>query len=194
LMFTICSLMDGILRQPKRQGSQAAMSATSTSPDQAFIASLLDMLARTVAGESLSAEANQRIARTLFAAFKPIDAMEAAMATRAVVGFLACMDSFARAAKPGVSDEKAIRLRSSAATGARQFDVGFRALRRPAQQIKAPVKPASAATPSARAQHGAGPPLPIPGLADAVAQATPRAGWRGSTALTTALPTVPVPG
>ena len=69
-----------------------------------------------------SRTANLTLARTMLEAFHPADATEAAAAARAVAAHFAAMDSFARAAKPGVSDEKAIRLRANAIAAGRVFE------------------------------------------------------------------------
>jgi hypothetical protein len=95
------------------------------------------------------------MARTLLEAWQPADVMEAAVATRAFAAHLAAMDSFARAAKPGMSDESVIRLRGNAIAAGRVFDNlrrEFRRLRRPAP-----------AEPQPRAREQAVPVIPRPG-------------------------------
>ena len=103
----------------------------------AFLTLLIDAIARTIPADAdqgaAAREAGLTMARTLLEAWQPADAMEAALAARAIAGHLAAMDSFARAAKPGVSDEKAIRLRANAFAAGRIFDRQFQALRRQRQ-------------------------------------------------------------
>ena len=96
---------------------------------QAFLVLLLDTLAETIpAGQDR--EAGLTIARTLLEALRPADAKEAAQAARAIAAHFAAMDGFARAAKPGMSDETVIKLRSNALAASRLSD----ALARPRQQ------------------------------------------------------------
>ena len=138
--------------------------------NQAFLTLLIDMLAKTVPADEGQAgtarEAGLTIARTLLEAWQPADAMEAALAARAIAAYLAAMDSFARAAKPGLSDEKAIRLRGNAIAAGRVFDNLLRTFRRPAAR-STPVRadttgppaspgacPAASACQRVRQQHG----------------------------------------
>ena len=96
---------------------------------QAFLVLLLDTLAETIpAGQDR--EAGLTIARTLLEALHPADAREAAQAARAIAAHFAAMDGFARAAKPGMSDETVIKLRGNALAASRLSD----ALVRPRQQ------------------------------------------------------------
>jgi hypothetical protein len=94
--------------------------------------------------------------------------MEAALAARAIAGHLAAMDSFAHAAKLGVSDEKVIRLRANAFAAGLIFDRQFQALRRQHQPAPDRTSAANGAAAAARARRRADPPLPIPGVSDAV--------------------------
>jgi hypothetical protein len=113
--------------------------------NQAFLTLLIDMLAKTVPADEGQAgtarEAGLTIARTLLEAWQPADAMEAALAARAIAAYLAAMDSFARAAKPGLSDEKAIRLRCNAIAAGRVFDNLLRTFRRQRQPVRAEPQP-----------------------------------------------------
>jgi hypothetical protein len=168
-----------------------------TTPD--LLALLLAALAKTIPGyaemSDADREANLTLARSLFEAFQPADALEAARAAQAVAASLAAMDSFARAARPGLSDETVVRLRSNALATGRVFDVAVRA--RGGEQPSARTRPQSRAaasrtpvTPASQVRHRADLPLPVPGLADAVLQASRRTVWRGTTALTPVQPTV----
>jgi hypothetical protein len=148
---------------------------------------LIDALARTVPADKDRSEAARAAslaeARTLLEAWQPADALEAALAARAVAAHFAAMDSFARAAKPGMSDESVIRLRGNAIAAGRVFDNlrrEFRRLRRPAP-----------AEPQPRARNQATP--AIPALADLMTPGSRRADWRSGTALVSVQPTVPVP-
>ena len=168
-----------------------------TTPD--FLALLLAALAKTIPGyaEMSGADrgANLTLARTLFEAFQPADVLEAARAANAVAAGLAAMDSFARAARPGLSDETVMRLRSNALATGRVFDAAVRA--RGGELPPARARPQSRAAasrtpvvPPSQVRHRAELPLPVPGLADAVLQASRRTVWRGTTALTPVQPTV----
>ena len=117
----------------------------------AFLALLIDALAKTIPADpdqnAAGREAGLAMARTLLEAWQPADAMEAALAARAIAAHFAAMDSFARAAKPGVSDEKAVRLRVNAIAAGRMFDRQFQICRRQRQ-------PAPARTPAANVRGG----------------------------------------
>ncbi|HME20872.1 MAG TPA: hypothetical protein VKI44_05845 [Acetobacteraceae bacterium] len=170
----------------------------------AFFDLLIDMLAKTIPTDAdhgeAAREAGLSVARTLLQAWQPADEMEAAQAARAIAALLAAMDSFARAARPGVSDEKAVRLRSNAIAAGRQFDNLLRICRRQRQPAQAEAQPrfprpaARVAAPAERVRDRADLPLPIPGLSDAVMRATRRVVLSGDTALAPVQPTVPVPG
>jgi hypothetical protein len=161
-------------------------------PTEAFIALLIEALVKTMPSGMGAAdrEANLSIARTLFEAYRPADAKEAALAARAIAAHFAAMDGFARAARPGLSDDTAIRLRVSAIAASRLSD----ALTRPRQQPRPPVadttvprSPGAAADlvmPASRVRHRAG--LPLPGVPDV-------GTLLGATALSPVRPTVPVP-
>lgn len=66
---------------------------------------------------------NQETARAMFFALQPRDPAAAAAAVRAVAAHFACMDLYARAARPGLSDETVMRLRSTANATARGCEV-----------------------------------------------------------------------
>ena len=59
--------------------------------------------------------------RELFDALQPADAADAQLAALAVAAAQAAMDSFARAARPGTSDDTATRLRGSALAAGRAY-------------------------------------------------------------------------
>jgi hypothetical protein len=175
------------------------MSTPATPPDHlfaGFVALLLDTLAQMVPGndnDPNARTARRNIARILFDAFKPGDAIEAALAARAVAAHHATMDGYARAAQSGVSDERAIRLRGSAIAASRSFDVVLRTLeklRKPSPQpLASAAKFGNATTsslvsPSAvkRQSPATTPGLPphIPGLPQGNARP---ASYRDSTSL-----------
>ena len=112
--------------------------------DPAFFTLLIDALAKTIPAEAAQGGDGVAFARMLLEAWEPSDAMEAALAVRAIAAHLAAMDGFARAAKPGVSDETAVRLRANAMAAGRQFDHLLQTVRRRRQ-------PAPVATPRAPA-------------------------------------------
>ena len=171
------------------------MPTQDPSPDPlfaSFLALLLDTLAKMVPGndDDASARATRRnIARGLFDAFKPRDAIEAALAAHAVAAHHATMDGYARAAQSGVSDEKAIRLRASAIAASRSFDVVLRTLeklRKPSPQPLAAaattgnVASGIASPPTVKQQPSPGLPPHIPGLPQGNAR---RTDYRDSTSL-----------
>jgi hypothetical protein len=185
------------------------MSTPATPPDHlfaSFVALLLDTLAKMVPGnegDPNAGAARLNIAHVLFDAFKPRDAIEAMLAARAVGAHFATMDAYVRAAQPGVSDERATRLRANAIAASRSFDVVLRTLeklRKPSPQPLASLarssnsaKDAVAAQAYARQQQPTAADLlrQIPGFPDVM---PPRpANYRDTTSLTSMQrPTVPV--
>jgi hypothetical protein len=160
--------------------------------DPAFFTVLTDTLAKTVPAGAAPDGDGLAFARMLLEAWEPSDAMEAMLAAQAIAAHLAAMDGFARAAKPGVSDETAVRLRVNALAAGRRFDHLLGTVRRRNQ-------PAPAATPrgQGRAAHEGAPRAGVrhrelPLAADAT-QPTRRAALRGGTALAAAMPTVAAP-
>jgi hypothetical protein len=106
------------------------MTALSDPLLAAFITMLIDTLAVMVPGGNDDAdtkEGRRNVARLLFEAFEPRDAIEAMAAARAVAAHHAAMDNFTRAAQPGVSDEKVIRLRANALAAGRTVEAALRA-------------------------------------------------------------------
>jgi hypothetical protein len=164
----------------------------------AFLALLIDALAKTIPADPdqnpATREAGLAMARTLLEAWRPADTMEAALAARAIAAHLAAMDSFARAAKPGTSDEKAVRLRVNALAAGRMFDRQFQICRRQRQPAPVRTPAAHVAEAVSRAPHRADPPLPVPCVPDAVMQATRRAALYSETALVAVGPTILAPG
>jgi hypothetical protein len=99
-------------------------------------------------GEAQEAEADRsEAARVLFEALRPRNPVQAALAARAVAAHHASMDIYVRAARPGTSDEKAIRLRNSALAASRSFDTSLSTLeKRQSKPSPAPQDNAEAAT------------------------------------------------
>jgi hypothetical protein len=166
----------------------------STSPASrlrgACVTRLMNGLAATMPGSADDAagraESLQAI-QELFDALNPQDAADAQLAAIAVAAALSAMDTFARAARPGVSDETATRLRSNGLAAGRAYASALRQLRK--QQAPVPVTPPARtarpkAPPAARKPVPAEPadippPMPIPDVfrpRDRNGQEIP--GWR----------------
>ena len=96
------------------------MSTPSNPLFATFIAMLIDTLIAMVPGSDDDTKETRRgIARLMFEAYQPQDAIEAMAAARAVTAHHAAMDNFRRAAQPGVSDAVVVRLRSGALAAGR---------------------------------------------------------------------------
>ena len=80
-------------------------------------------------------------ARELYDALAPAYPAEAALAAFAVAAFQGAMDSLARAARPGVSDEKAGRLRGGALAAGRAYSATLRYLRKQRADAAPPPAP-----------------------------------------------------
>jgi hypothetical protein len=99
------------------------------------------------------ADASRQAMAELLRSLNPHDPAEAQLAVLAIGAAQASMDSFARAARPDVTDETVIRLRSSALAPARTYASTLRMLRKqpkPAEQEAAkpaPTQRAAKATP-----------------------------------------------
>ena len=146
-------------RDPKSTDQQAQPDPTASLPS-VLLAAPLRMLAAAVPTGGLSPETAaeaREAARALFFAMRPRDAVEAAAAVRAVAAHFASMDMYARAARSGVSDDTARRLRTSAQACARAADAPQRATR-PAQAAAPEPKPS--APPPASPKPAASPPPP----------------------------------
>ena len=171
-----------------------------TTPE--FLTLLIDAIAKAIPADPDQGKAERAadltLARTLFEAFQPADAIEAAQAARAVATHLAAMDSFARAAKPGMSNETAIRLRGSAIAASRLCDTLGKSLRQrePAPAVAQPRAPAptgNVTASAARVYHRAELPPLIPGMRDTLAPTARKTDWRSGTALAPVQPTVFAP-
>ena len=169
------------------------MTAQSPQLDPSLVAGLLDHLAKMVPAEQDDSEAGharrREAARMLFEAMQPRDALEAALAARAVAAHYAAMDSYARAARPGTSDENAIRLRNSANAGSRSFDTALRTLEKrrappPRPRAETPRDPRKG-VPTQPAQAAADAPIRIPGWPEPTNGEHRRAAYLNTTALAT---------
>jgi hypothetical protein len=104
------------------------MSAPSDPLFATFVTMLIKTLTAMVPGSDDDTNETRRgIARLMFEAYEPRDAIEAMAAARAVAAHHAAMDNFNRAAQPGVSDATVVRLRSSALAAARSVEAMLRA-------------------------------------------------------------------
>jgi hypothetical protein len=134
--------------------------------------------------------ARQQGACTLYAAMRPRDAVEAALAARAVAAHHAAMDMYARAGQPGTANDAVIRLRAGAIAASRSFDATLRVLQlRQAQPLDAqvnvpPVSPAHSAVVLMRAEEATPPaeapadkPQPLPEAGPSAAPGHQPKGW-----------------
>jgi hypothetical protein len=172
------------------------MTATSTQPDPAFFAMVLNALDKIVPALDYENEAERAagrlLARALFEELWPANAMEAATVSRMIAAHFAAMDSYARAAKPGMSDDMVIRLRGRAIAASRLFDAQLQLLppRRPRNRVDTqsrasdagPVSIAFIPEPASNVRHRAKISLPVPHLGDGVLPAARRSAWRGGMA------------
>jgi hypothetical protein len=143
--------------------------ATSEADDQltpSFIARLLVSILATIPSALTATPADkaelQAFVRTLFAAFHARSPIEAALAGRAITAWFAAMDLYARAARTGLADDAARRLRGTANATGRLFDAALRERARrqprlrPAQPAAAPPQPwPQAPTPPSATPHQA---------------------------------------
>jgi hypothetical protein len=113
----------------------------------AFLAQLIETIASTMPVRAGKADlaSNLELARSMLESFKPENVLEAAVAAQAIATHFAVMDSFARAAGPGMSDAMVIRWHAIAVACAREFDKLLRHLgkRQPAPvlpRLSAPVR------------------------------------------------------
>ncbi|HME22257.1 MAG TPA: hypothetical protein VKI44_13105 [Acetobacteraceae bacterium] len=88
----------------------------------------------------------RQAARELLESLHPDDPADAQLAALAVAASQAAMDSFARAARPGISDDTATRLRSSALAAGRAYATWTRDLRK-RQAVAEQPRPAAAPPP-----------------------------------------------
>lgn len=114
----------------------------------ALIERLLKALVAAIpagASDNRASEGENRAAmRELLEALDPRDAADAQLAAIGIAAALSAMDSFVRAARPGVSDETAGRLRSNALAAGRTYAAARRTLKQP------PEEPAAAKHPPTR--------------------------------------------
>ncbi len=116
-------------------------------PSPNFTAHLLHTLAAAIPGPD--AGAHQEAARELLASLDPRDPAEAQLAAIAIAAAQSAMDSFARAARPGISDETALRLRGSALAAGRAYASALRYLRKPQAPAPQPGRARPRAAPAA---------------------------------------------
>jgi hypothetical protein len=171
---------------------------------QEFLTLLLETLAATIPAGAhpgdAGREASLAMACTMLEALHPADAKEAAAAARAIAAHFAAMDGFARAARPGIADDTAVRLRNNALAAARLADAVTRPRRQAPlpeveKQSRSSAPAANVGMPASRVRHRAELPATIPGLPDvATTQPMRRAGLHSETALSPVQPTVSVPG
>jgi hypothetical protein len=104
------------------------MSTPSDPLFTAFVALLIDSLVLMVPGsEDDTRETRRDLARLMFEAYQPKDAIEAMAAARAVAAHCAAMDSFNRAMRPGLSDDTVMRLRINGLAAGRSVEAALRA-------------------------------------------------------------------
>ena len=86
----------------------------------------------------------RRAAQVLFDSLHPGDPADAMLAALSIAAGLAAMDNFARAARRGISDETATRLRGSGLAAGRAYAAWLRPLRKrqPAAEPPRPAAPA----------------------------------------------------
>jgi len=166
---------------------------------QEFLTLLLETLAATIPAGAHSGDAGREaclaMACTMLEALHPADAKEAASAARAIAAHFAAMDGFARAAKPGITDDTAVRLRNNALAAARLADAITRPRRQAAPpEAEKPSRSSGQAANVSQVRHRAELPATIPGLPDMITEPTRRAGLHGETALSSLQPSVPLPG
>jgi hypothetical protein len=113
---------------------------------------------------------NRQATRELFESLNPRDPAEAQLAAIAVAAAQSAMDNFARAAQPGVADDAAIRLRSSALTAGRTYAAVLRTLRKRPSEVAATRAPKAAPRPAPAAD----PPRPAAVLPEGRDEFQPR--------------------
>lgn len=121
-------------------------------PKAALSGALIERLLKTLiaaipagTGDDQATEGENRATmRELLEALDPRDAADAQLAAIGIAAALSAMDSFVRAARPGVSDETAARLRSNALAAGRTYAAARRTLQR------RPEEPAAAKHPATR--------------------------------------------
>jgi hypothetical protein len=181
LMFTIRSLISHTLATETASGSQSPMSAPSDPLFTTFIAMLIGTLTAMVPGsDDDTVETRRGIAQLMFDTYQPRDAIEAMAAARAVAAHHAAMDNYTRAARPGVSDATADRLRATALAAGRSVEAMLRARDKRREQQAAAGAKAPAPQPAANSEP---PRQPIVRHEPVLPASRP--DYRASTALTT---------
>ncbi len=120
------------------QTPDAATDTTPTTPTTSLPRSVLNCLLRMLFAalplDGLSPETvaeTEDAARHMFLDLQPANAAEAAAAARSVAAHFAAMQMYARAARPGLSHETAMRLNSNANACSRTAEVALRSFRKP---------------------------------------------------------------
>ena len=126
---------------------------TQAASPASFNTRLLRTLAAAIPGADT--DAHEEAAQELLASLNPRDPAEAQLAAIAIAAAQAAMDNFARAARPGVSDETALRLRGSALAAGRAYASALRYLRKP-------PAPAPQPSPQPRRARSKAPPAAAP--------------------------------
>ena len=128
---------------------------------QEFLTLLLETLAATIPAGAhpgdAGREASLAMACTMLEALHPADAKEAAAAARAIAAHFAAMDGFARAARPGIADDTAVRLRNNALAAARLADAVTRQRRQaPLPEVEKQSRSSAPAATSGCQRRGCG--------------------------------------
>jgi hypothetical protein len=121
-------------------------------PSRMFTTRLLKALAAATPGDADDPAAlgeDQEAARELLDSLNPCDAADAMLAAIAVAAAQSAMDGFARAARPGLSDETVVRLRSNALAAGRTYAAMRRHFRKSKAVTAPPAKPAGTKAPQA---------------------------------------------
>jgi hypothetical protein len=137
------------IQTPDHTPARSAGNPAQPSPN--FIAHLMQTLDAATPGAAT--DEHQDATRELFSSLNPRDPAEAQLAAIAVAAAQSAMDNFARAARPGISDDTAMRLRGSALAAGRTYATALRYLRKPQAVAPQPARPArSKASPAAAPQ------------------------------------------
>lgn len=126
------------MQSPDQTPACSPSNAGQPSPN--FIAHLMQTLDAATPGTGTTE--HQDATRELFEALNPRDPAEAQLAAIAVAAAQSAMDNFARAARPGVSDDTAVRLRGSALAAGRAYSTALHYLRKPLAAAAQPAKSA----------------------------------------------------
>jgi hypothetical protein len=126
---------------PDIETAEPPTAGASSQISRVALRCLLRILSTTLPSSSSdsaeSAGEKWELARELFFAMEPINAIEGMLAARAVAAQFAAMDLYARAAQSGLADDKMLRLRAKAIAESRSSDATLRELdRRHAQAAK----------------------------------------------------------